>query len=139
MQIGTDGKWLRYHRIVQDFLQQRFQEEQPEMAQALQLRLAEVFEERGEVEKAFALLRQIGALDQLTGLVERAGAALIINERLVTLRSWLDNLPAARVQERPALLSLQGAYLCTVGNGKGALPVLDRVIKHLRNSGDLPH
>lgn len=138
LRVGTDGSWLRYHHLFQDFLQQSLQENEPDMTQAIQLRLAEVYEARGEVEKAYALLRQSGALERLIGLIERAGTSMILSERLITFRSWLDNLPVGQIQGHPSLLSLQGALLCALGDGKGAMTVLDQAILGLRNSGDLP-
>ena len=134
--VGPEGKWLRYHHILQGFLQQRCQEEQPELAQSIQLRLAEVYEKQGELEKAYALLRRIEESERLADLIERAGPSMIMNERLVTLRRWLDELPASQYQARPELTSLKGALLCALGDGQHALALLDQAILELRKHGE---
>ena len=135
--VGSEGKWLRYHHIIQEFLQQRCREEEPEMAQAIELRLAVVYEERGELEKAYALLRQSGDPDRMAGLIERTGTAMIMSERLATLRRWLDDLPADQSETRPGLNSIKGALLCDLGDGQGSLALLDQAVLELRKTGDL--
>ena len=82
--VGPDGKWLRYHYIIQEFLQNCCREEEPEMAWAIQLRLAEVYEERGEVEKAYAIYHHAEDTDRLVSLIERVGTSMILNERWIT-------------------------------------------------------
>ncbi len=47
---------------------------------------------------------------------------------LITLQSWLEEIPAALMDKRPALLSLKGAFLCGLGDGPAAVPLLDRTI-----------
>ena len=85
------------------------------MARAIQMRLAKVHE-RGEVEKAYSIYRQSEDTEQLAGLIEHAGTLMILNERLITFRSWLDELPSSQFQARPILLSLKGALLCALGD-----------------------
>ncbi len=135
--VGSDGNWLRYHHIIQEFLQRCYREEEPEMARAIQMRLARVHEESGEVEKAYAIYRQSEDTEQLAGLIERAGTLMILNERLITFRSWLDELPSSQFQARPILLSLKGALLCALGDEHGSLSLLDQAILEFRKTGDL--
>ena len=59
LQVGPDGKWLRYHHIFQEFLQQRIREEEPEKAQTILLCLANVYEAQQEWEKAYSILPAI--------------------------------------------------------------------------------
>jgi len=136
--VGPQGKWLRYHHLFGEFLQERILQESPERANIILARLADVYEERREWEKAYALLQQLGNPDALAGLVERVGTFVLLSEHLITLQSWLDDLPAALLEKRPSLLSLKGAFLCSLGDGRAALPLLDRAIAMLENAGDLP-
>jgi len=137
LQVGPDGKWLRYHHIFQEFLQQRIQEEDPEKAQTILLRLADVYVDRCEWEKAYAVYRQLNDPDLLSVLIERAGMPMLLSERLITLQAWLNNLPTEQFQKHPALLSLKGALLCTVGEGHIALSILDRTILEFQKTADL--
>ena len=136
--VGPQGKWLRYHNLFREFLQERLLKESPETANAILARLAVVYEERREWEKAYALVRQRGKPDDLAGLVERVGALVMLSERNITLQSWLDKLPAGLLEERPALLSLKGALLCGLGDARAALPLLDRALMMYQDGGDLP-
>jgi LuxR family maltose regulon positive regulatory protein len=136
--VGPQGKWLRYHHLFGEFLQERIRQETPETADAIMKRLAEVCEERGEWEKTYALIRQQGDPEVLAGLIERIGASVLMNEHLVTLQSWLDDLPAALFEKRPALLSLKGSLLATMGDGRAALPLHDRAIVLFQNTSDQP-
>jgi ATP/maltotriose-dependent transcriptional regulator MalT/two-component SAPR family response regulator len=136
--VGPQGKWLRYHHLFGEFLQERILQESPETANTILARLAGVYEERRDWEKAYAILRQLGNPDALAGLVERVGTLVLLSEHLITLQSWLDDLPAALLEKRPSLLSLKGAFLCSLGDGRAALPLLDRAIAMLENAGDLP-
>jgi LuxR family transcriptional regulator, maltose regulon positive regulatory protein len=126
--VGPQGKWLRYHHLFQDFLQERILQESPETAAAIRTRLAQVYEERREWEKAYALTRQLNQTDALAGLVERIGTLMLSSERLVTLKSWLDEFPAAVFEKKPDLLSLKGTLVAALGDGSTALTLLDRAI-----------
>ncbi|MCX6033568.1 MAG: hypothetical protein NTV38_01115, partial [Chloroflexi bacterium] len=129
--VGPQGKWLRYHHLFGEFLRGRILQETPEIAYTILARLADVYEERREWEKAYALIRQIGNPDALAGLVERVGPLVLSSEHLITLQSWLEEFPAALLKKRPALISLKGAFLCGLGDGRAALLLLDRAISML--------
>jgi ATP/maltotriose-dependent transcriptional regulator MalT len=138
LSVGPGGKWLRYHHLFQEFLQQRIHEEEPERAQAILLRLAEVYKERCEWEKAYAIYRKSGDLDALADLIELAGTPMLLSERLITLRAWLEDVPARLLEERPSLLSLKGILLCNFGEGYSALPYLNRAIGGMQKIKDQP-
>jgi LuxR family maltose regulon positive regulatory protein len=135
--VGPDGKWLRYHHIFQEFLQERIRQEDPQAVKALLRRSTEVYEERREWEKAYAACRQLGDPEMLAGVIERAGTPMLLGERLVTLHNWLEELPHALLVQRPSLLSLKGALLCAQGDGHGAMAVLDKAISQLRKESAL--
>ncbi|MBE3118231.1 MAG: tetratricopeptide repeat protein, partial [Candidatus Atribacteria bacterium] len=136
--VGPQGKWLRYHHLFGEFLQERILQESPETANTILARLADVYEERRQWEKAYALTRQLGNPDALAGLVERVGTLVLLSEHLITLQSWLDVFPAALLEKRPVLLSLKGTLLGALGDGRAALPLLDRAIAMFQNASDLP-
>jgi two-component SAPR family response regulator/Flp pilus assembly protein TadD len=136
--VGPGGKWLRYHHLFQDFLQQRIREEEPEKVQAILSRLAEVYKERHEWEKAYALYHQSGNPNLLADLIELAGTPMLLSEHLITLRTWLEELPVNLLEERPSLLSLKGALLCALGEGRSALTLLDQAIPEIEKAEDLP-
>jgi len=136
--VGPQGKWLRYHNLFGEFLQERIIQEDPKTANTILARLADVYEERREWEKAYTLIRQLGNQDALAGLVERVGTRVLISEHYITLQSWLNEFPEALLEKRPALLSLKGTLLGALGDGRAALPLLDRAIALFQNASDLP-
>ncbi len=134
--VGPNGRWLRYHNFFQDYLRRRFQEEEPEKARAILERLADVYQEQGEWEKAYAATRQLSNPERQIHLVESAGTYVLLSGRLITLQSWLNSLPSIALEQRPALLSLRGAMLCTMGNGEASLLLLDHAIQEFETQGE---
>ncbi|HTX93273.1 MAG TPA: tetratricopeptide repeat protein [Anaerolineales bacterium] len=135
--VGAGGKWLRYHHLFQEFLQERIRQEDPQTARAIILCLADVHEQRLEWEKTYAIYKQVNDTESLADLVERAGIHMLLNERLITYQGWLDELPSFLLQERPLLLSHKGALLCALGEGRLARGVLDQSIGEFRKRGDI--
>jgi LuxR family transcriptional regulator, maltose regulon positive regulatory protein len=134
LQVGADGKWLRYHPLVGNFLRERAHQESPEIIEGIHTRLETAYEERGEWEKAYYLVHKYGTQENLADLVERAGTAILLGEHFITLQAWLDAFPISLMNERPALLSLKGALMCSLGKGSTALPYLDKSVELLERN-----
>jgi ATP/maltotriose-dependent transcriptional regulator MalT len=135
--VGPQGNWLRYHSLFQEFLRKRIQQESPATVQAILLRLAEVSEENGDWEKAHFAIKQAGDQNALAALVERAGGPLIQNDRILTLASWLGELPEAHIRENPALLALNGYVSLVKGQVKYGCEQNNQAEALFRARGDL--
>jgi LuxR family transcriptional regulator, maltose regulon positive regulatory protein len=133
--VGADGKWLRYHPLVGNFLRERAHQELHELLEGILIRLEKVYEERGEWEKAYSMVQKYGTQENLADLVERAGTYILLDEHFITLQTWLDAFPISLLNERPVLLSLKGALMCSLGKGSAALPYLDQSIELLERNG----
>ncbi len=133
--VGSEGQWLRYHNLFRDFLRKQLEAEHPEQVPKILARLAEVYAEQGEWEKAYYVTAQLGDADALAGLVECAGPTML-RRALVTLESWLNGLPPAIVRARPGLLSLRGAILYMKGDLQGGLALLNQAEQSYRETGD---
>jgi LuxR family transcriptional regulator, maltose regulon positive regulatory protein len=136
--VGPGGKWLRYHPLFRDFLQHRLEEEDPERVKDILLRLAEAYKKGNEWEKAHAIYQKLGNQARLADMLEAAGRPMLLSEHLFTLRTWLDELPPALLQERPILLSYMATVLSTLGQADRALAILDKVIPIFRKNNDTP-
>lgn len=134
--VGSEGQWLRYHNLFRDFLRKQLQAEHPEKVLQILARLAEVYEQQGEWEKAYYVTQQLGDAEALAGLVERAGPTML-RRALVTLESWLNGLNPAIVRARPGLLSLRGAILYMKGDLQGGLALLNQAEQSYRETGDI--
>jgi ATP/maltotriose-dependent transcriptional regulator MalT/two-component SAPR family response regulator len=135
--VGPNGKWLRYHHLFQEFLNVRLREEHPELVEPILLRLAQVHEQNGDLEKSYHVYQQLGDSNALADLVERAGAILLYNDRLITLSNWLEYLPDQFIRTRPVLLSLQGAVAVVKGKVQSGLSLLDQAEIAFRSTGDV--
>ena len=139
LSTGLRGEWMRYHSLFKDFLQERLQQESPETMQAILLRLAEVSEERGDLEKAHYALLRVGNQDVLAAQVERAGTGLIENGRMLTLSAWLDELPESLLRQSPILLLFSGIVSLVKGQVQYGLSLINQVEAMFRLAGDQPN
>ncbi|HUI87627.1 MAG TPA: tetratricopeptide repeat protein [Anaerolineales bacterium] len=129
--VGSNGQWLRYHHLFRDFLQERFRNERPEETSMIQQRLAQFHEAHGDWEKAYQLYKQLGDFDALVQLIEHAGIPMY-QYAMLTLESWLKDLPPSIFQEHPALLSLRGLIETQKGYGSEGILLFDRAIEKFR-------
>jgi len=134
--VGPDGKWLRYHHLFQEFLNVNLREEHPELVEPILLRLAQVHERNGDLEKSYHAYQQLGDINALADLVERTGSILLYNDRLITLSNWLEYLPDELVRKRPVLLSLQGSIDVMRGKVQSGLSLLDQAEIAFRSCED---
>ncbi|HUH98354.1 MAG TPA: tetratricopeptide repeat protein [Anaerolineales bacterium] len=134
--VGTNGQWLRYHHLFRDFLQARFRNERSEEASSILQRLAEFHEAHGDWEKAYQLHKQLGDFEALVQLIEHAGI-FMYQHAMLTLDSWLKDLPPSIFQERPALLSLRGLIETQKGYGSEGIVLFDRAVEKFRGDGNI--
>jgi LuxR family transcriptional regulator, maltose regulon positive regulatory protein len=137
--VGVNGQWLRYHHLFRDFLQKRFRNEQPEEASMILNRLAHFHEAHGDWEKAYQLYKQLGDFDALVNLIEHAGIPMY-QHAMLTLDSWLKDIPPSLLQKRAGLLSLRGAIEAAKSNVSEGIDLFNRAIKIFRkgkNTTDL--
>jgi ATP/maltotriose-dependent transcriptional regulator MalT len=133
--VGANGQWLRYHHLFRDYLQGRFRRERPLEVEPLLRRLAQIREQQGEWEAAYALHKQLGDSKASADLIEHAGNAMLQNA-MMTLESWLNDLPPSMIAQRPRLQSLRGAAATLHGRGAEALQILSSAVATLREMKD---
>ncbi len=105
--VGIESGWVRYHHLFRDFLQDHLQKEYPEEIPPILRKLAQVYETHNEWEKAYQIQKRLGDVDALAGLIERA-APHLMSHALVTLDTWLKELPPSILSTRPGILSIRG-------------------------------
>jgi LuxR family transcriptional regulator, maltose regulon positive regulatory protein len=127
--VGDEGIWLRYHHLFRDYLQARLFTNQPDEARLILNRLAEVYTEKGDWERAYLVYQRMGASGATAELVERAGPNLLAGGRLTTLSEWLEALPANLFPMRPALLSLQASVASMRGENRQGLQLFNQAIQ----------
>jgi len=75
--VGEGGQWVRYHHLFQDFLQTRMAEQHPEETRRVRRRLAVVYTERGEWERAYRLYDRLGEFEATADFIVRAGMPML--------------------------------------------------------------
>jgi LuxR family transcriptional regulator, maltose regulon positive regulatory protein len=134
--LGEDGKWIRYHHLFRDFLQDTFEKEYPEQRAQILRRLADVYVQRNEWEKAYAACQRLGDILACAHLIERVGSTLITHGRFTALAEWIDALPVEVLNSHPNLLSLRGATAVIQGKLEHGLSLLNQAEADLRQKGD---
>jgi ATP/maltotriose-dependent transcriptional regulator MalT/two-component SAPR family response regulator len=133
--IGVNGQWLRYHHLFRDFLQQQLREKYPQEVPIILKRRAQFHEAHGEWEKAYPLYKQLGDSAALVHLIEQAGIPLY-QHAMLTLESWLKELPPSVVRGHPPLLSLKGLIETLKGNGAEGIRLFGEAIEKFREQKD---
>jgi ATP/maltotriose-dependent transcriptional regulator MalT/two-component SAPR family response regulator len=135
--VGTNGQWVRYHHLFRDYLQERFRQEYPAEVNPILRRLAQFHETQGRWEQAYQLYRQLGDMEALANMIERAGI-FMTQHSLLTLESWIKELPPSLIQKRPHLISLRGNIETSKGNTSEAIVLFDRAVMKFRVERDIP-
>ncbi len=135
--VGADGRSVRYHHLFRDYLQARFRRDHEAEVTPMLLRLAQFHEARDEWEAAYQIYKQLSDTQALADLIERAGIPMYRNA-LLTVESWLNDLPPSLVRRRPGLLSLRGAIMTMRGRAAEGVRLLDDAIRELQAKKDAP-
>lgn len=112
--VRLDGleQTFAYHPLFRDFLRQRAAAAFPrEDLREHKRRAAQLLLDHGDVEDAASLFAAIGEHAGLIALIHRHATTLLEQGRRQTLRSWLDTLPTAAVEDDPWLLYWKGGSL----------------------------
>ena len=136
--MGDDGRWIRYHHLFRDFLQNRFEKEKPQEKDSLLNRLMAVYGNRGDWEKAYAICGRLKDVQATANLIEAAGTDLVKTGRLVTLADWIDALPGEVLANRFNLISLRGISSIVQGQMEQGLLLLNQAARAQRAAGDNP-
>jgi LuxR family transcriptional regulator, maltose regulon positive regulatory protein len=137
--VGVDGRSLRYHHLFRDFLQMRLEQEHPEEVKLILSRMGRAYEDLGEWEKAHYIYKQLNNNDVLAEMIEHASTPML-QRAMLTLESWLNDLPPSLLRTRPGLLSIRGAITYMKGNPQEGLNLLnqaEQLFRRTKNDFDL--
>lgn len=136
--VGEDGRWIRYHHLFRDFLQNRFEKEKPKEKDAILHNLTEIYAKKGDWEKAYAICGRLKDSQAAANLIEKAGTDLVKTGHVVTLADWIDALPGEVLANRYNLISLRGIAGIVQGQMEQGLLLLNQAARAQRAAGDNP-
>jgi len=123
--VGADGRWLRYHHLFRDFLRTRFEKLHPEEVKPILSRLGRAYEILGEWEKSHHIYKKLNDNEILAQMIERAGFSML-QRALLTVESWLNDLPPSFLRTHPELLSIRGTIAYMKGDLHEGLNLLNQ-------------
>ena len=125
VEVGGE-RWYRYHHLFREFLQARFKRDDPVGLRQLQLRAADMFEARQQVEQAIEHYLAAGAPDRAARLMDGIARSLFVTGRRQTLRHWTATLPIEYHAAAPELILYEGQALIERGQLHDALSMLSK-------------
>lgn len=101
--LDAEHHWYRYHHLFDDFLQERREREQPGCAAEIHRRASSWYRSAGML--APAIDHALAAADYMVAgeMIDAVATAMNARGEAKTLRAWLQQLPQAIVEQRPAL------------------------------------
>lgn len=136
--VGTESGWVRYHHLFRDFLQSQLAHERPEEVTPILTNLGQAYEAQNEWERAYNIQKRLGNIDALAAVIERA-ALYLISRALITLDSWIADLPPSISTSRPGILSIRGTIAYVKGHLYDGLNLLNQAEVIFRQQGDKPN
>ena len=102
--LDEQRQWYRYHRLFAELLRSQLSVRQPEAPAILHQRASQWYEQAGNLDAAVQHAFAIPDVARAAYLVEEYGAALLNGNRLNTLLSWVQRIPAEGIEA--------SSYLC---------------------------
>jgi LuxR family maltose regulon positive regulatory protein len=125
--LDDQRQWYRYHPLFADLLRHRLNQAYPDQVATLHLSASHWYEQAGLTGPAVRHALAAQAFGRAATLVEQVAPAMIERSELARLLTWLDLLPADKVQARPLLGLHYGWVLILSGQIKQAATCLEAV------------
>lgn len=101
--LDDQRQWYRYHRLFSDLLRQRLALLYPDNKSQLHKRASIWYEENGYPGTAIEQAFLADDNQRAANLIEDLAEATLMQSQVTTLLSWIQRLPPAELQSRPAL------------------------------------
>ncbi|WP_341348537.1 LuxR C-terminal-related transcriptional regulator [Paenibacillus sp. FSL H3-0469] len=114
--LDHERQWYRYHHLFAESLRRRLQDSHDNSSIAeMNKRASEWYESQGFEIEAFRHAVQSADIDRAARLLEGNGKPLHLRGAADFTLKWLESLPAAELEARPALLVIYGSIMLITG------------------------
>ena len=117
--LDEERRWYRYHGLFADLLRARLAVVHPDELPVLHLTAADWYDANGFVSDAIEHALRSGDESRARDLLYRYGKDLVHDGEFVTLRGWLDRLPAEVVRPDAQLSATYAWTLALAGRTDG--------------------
>ena len=132
---SVDDSRFKYHQLFRDFLRHRLSQNQQEFLR-VHTNAANYFQAIGEEEIAIYHLLAAREYRQAAELISASSDRLLTTSRFDTLAFWIQQLPAALLEEYPELLFRRAEIDHVRGRYDSSLQWYDRAARVYRLRGD---
>ena len=134
--LDSQRRWYRYHHLFADVLRARGLDEQAAQVPQLHQAASRWYSDHGQLGAAIDHALAGHDTDRAADLIQSAIAQSRRERTEATMRTWLQQLPAEVVAERPALgVALAGARLAS-GQTDGVAELLEDADRRLAGAGE---
>ena len=120
-----ERRWYRYHHLFGDLLRKRLRQSLPPGGIAeLHIHASEWYENNDLMLEAFRNAAAANDIERAVRLIESKKMPLHLRGAATTILSWLESLPKALLDARPALWWKQAALLLVIGKPTGVEEIL---------------
>lgn len=135
--LDDEGTWYRYHPLFADTLRHHLQRTQPDLVPELHRRASVWYEQQGFVAEAVRHALSAKDVDRAALLIEHIAKTMLGHGEIITLRGWMEALPAEMVRGRP-WLGLTYAWILLINSQLEAIaPRLEDVEQALAAQHEL--
>ncbi|MCB0013521.1 MAG: hypothetical protein KDE34_16525, partial [Anaerolineales bacterium] len=114
--LDNERRWYRYHHLFMELLRQRVQQSSTvSEVNGLHIRASAWYEANGLELEAFQHATAAHDMDRALRLIEGEGLPLYFRGEAIPVRQWLESLPEAEYQARPALWVTYASVLTLTG------------------------
>jgi LuxR family maltose regulon positive regulatory protein len=121
----NERRWYRYHHLFGDLLRKRLGNSlTPEAVAELHIRASEWYENNTLMLEAFRHAAAANDIERAVRLMESQKMPIHVRGAATTILGWLESLPRAVLDARPALWWKQAALLLIIGQPVGVEEIL---------------
>jgi LuxR family maltose regulon positive regulatory protein len=134
--LDSEHQWYRYHHLFRAFLCARLDRELPGTVADLHRRASRWCEQNQLIPDAVEHLLAAGEAEHTAELIERSATAVIERGEYATLHHWLEQLPDAVLEARPALCLWAAWAALLAGEVERIDPLLGRAERAWQTTGE---